>query len=409
MLTRYFPPDIGTSANLFFDLACSLKKNGHDVAVVTGYPWYNLSSVPLQFRKGIFKREVTFGVKVVRVRLPLFRSKKLALAAGHFLSPIALLLGGLRSPKSDVIYVYSPPLLMGLTGRLIAWRMKAIFVLGVQDLHPQAYIDQGILRNRILINIFRSIEKLMYRLSDSITVHSQGNLDYVLGVVPSKNKVVKVVSNWVNSDQVSPLPRFNSFSRELFLDDKFVVGYAGTIGISQGTECIIEAAFSLRGKSDIHFLVVGDGVEKEGLLRKVRDKDLTNISFIEMQPQEKYPNVVATFDLALVTLNPMVKTPVIPSKIISIMAAERPLIASLPEGDAAALVRLADCGLVIPPADSNELREAIVQLYENKKLRERFGRNGRNYVQANLTSDKAASILHEIFESTINDSSSSAE
>ena len=399
LLSRYFPPDIGTSANLFFDLASSLKRKGHEVTVVAGYPWYNLETIPKEFRKGFFKTDFNFGIKIIRVRMPIFRSVKINLAAGHVLAPLALLLGGLRCSNVEAIYVYSPPLLIGLAGRILAWKMKAILVLGVQDLHPQAYIDQGVLSNALLIRIFRSVEKWTYLFSDAITVHSEGNRQHVVGVVPSKLESVKVVPNWVDTTTVVPLPKRNSFSERLGLNEKFVVGYAGTIGLSQGVECIIDVAFALKEKKEIHFLLVGSGVEKTSIVKKSRGAGLDNITFLGMQPQEQYPYVVASFDVALVTLNSRVKTPVIPSKIISLMAAERPFVASLPEGDAADLVRLAGSGIVVPPDLPHKLLTAILRLYENPETRQLLGRSGRQYVEENLTAEDAAQSIQSIFTS----------
>ena len=351
----------------------------------------------MEYRTGFYRVDSRSGINVLRVRMPLFRSVKINLALGHLLAPLALLIGGLRCAKAEAIYAYSPPLLIGLAGRLIAWKMKAVFVLGVQDLHPQAYIDQGIIKNPFFIHVLRGLEKWIYRLSDAITVHSLGNREHVLSATSLKKEHVRIVPNWVDETKVFPLPRRNSFSTELDFGEKFVIGYAGTIGLSQGAECIIDAAFSLRKKEEIHFLLVGGGIEKALLVEKTQEAGLDNITFLDMQTQEKYPYVVATFDVALVTLNSMVKTPVIPSKIISIMAAERPFIASLPEGDAADLVRLANCGLVVPPDAPEKLETAILHLFENPTVRERFGRNGRRYVEENLTVDNATVTIKEIF------------
>ena len=398
LLSRYFPPDIGTAANLFFDLATALKRNGHEVTVVTGYPWYNLEEIPKDYRRGIFKRETYAGISVVRVRVPMFGSKKLNLALGHILSPLALLVGGVTLAKVDVIYCYSPPLLVAYVGRLLSWKMKATLVLGVQDLHPQAYIDQGVLKNPLLIKIFRFVEKIAYQLSDIVTVHSKGSRNHVVSIMPSRPECVEVVSNWVNITKVVPHPKKNIFSKQLNCEDKFIVGYAGTIGLSQGTECIIEAAIILKEHEEINFLIVGGGIEKQRIEKQAIESGVKNIVFLEMQTEENYPYVVGSFDIGLVTLNDMVKTPVIPSKIISIMAAQRPVIGSIPESDAANLVRTANCGIVVPPASPEKLAESILRMFYDPVSRKIYGKNGRKYVEDYLSSDIAVSQLEKIFE-----------
>jgi glycosyltransferase involved in cell wall biosynthesis len=314
------------------------------------------------------------------------------LATGYLLSPIMILFGAVTGGKADVIYAYSPPLLMAYVGWLVALMKGAIFVLGVQDLHPQAYIDQGILKNRLLIKILRHLEKLACRLADVVTVHSKGNQEHVLRIAGAKMHNVEVIPNWVNIENVIPLARFNRFSNDLDLRGKFVVGYAGTIGLSQGTECVIDAANILRERKDIHFLVVGDGIEKPSIVKRASKFRLENISFLKMQTEEDYPYVIASFDVGLVTLNSKVKTPVIPSKIISLMAAERPIIASLPEGDAADLIRTANSGIVVRPESPENLAESIVMLMGDRDISESFGKNGRRYVVDNLTVER--SVIH---------------
>ena len=82
------------------------------------------------------------------------------------------------------------------------------------------------------------------------------------------------------------------------------------------------------------------------------------------------------------------------------MAAGRPFVASLPEGDAADLVRVSNSGLVVPPESSNELKAALLHLYDHPDVRKRLGENGRRYVEDNLTADKAAATIQEICQIT---------
>ena len=182
------------------------------------------------------------------------------------------------------------------------------------------------------------------------------------------------------------------------MEKKFIVGYAGTIGLSQGTECIIDAAVILREYKAIHFLIVGGGTKKLTIEKKAIESGANNIFFLEMQTEENYPYVVGSFDIGLVTLNHMVKTPVIPSKMISIMAAERPVIGSLPESDAAELVRTANCGVVIPPTSPEKLAASILSLFDDPVARKTYGRNGRKYVEAHLSTDVAVDHLEMIFD-----------
>ena len=87
LLSRYFPPEIGTAANLFFELARGLSKNGNKVTVATNFPWYNLKSVPEKYRGKFYMRENMDGVEVIRLSFPVVGPKKAKLAIGHLTVP----------------------------------------------------------------------------------------------------------------------------------------------------------------------------------------------------------------------------------------------------------------------------------------------------------------------------------
>jgi len=402
LLSRYFPPEIGTAANLFFELARGLAKKGHDVTVVTGFPWYNLEKVHEKYERKLFMEETMEGVRVIRTRFPAFGPTKLKLALGHITAPLSGLFGGLRVKKPDIILVYSPPLFMALSAWALSLIKRCPFVMGVQDLHPQCYIDQGILKNRLAISVLRAIEKFCYKVSSAITVHSEGNKRYIESRGIDLKKIF-ILHNWLDTDEMKPLPRHNEFSKKHGLDGRFIVGYAGTLGMSQGLLSVIEAANLLKEKKDIEFFIVGDGIEKEKMIRRSGELGIRNIRFLEMQTKDIYPWVVASCDVGLVTLNKKVKTPVVPSKILSMMAAGRPVLASLPlEGDAPKLIAESGCGICIEAEAPEKLAESVLLLSKDRALCERYGKQGREYVAANLSLKKVLSDIEKLFADIIN-------
>lgn len=401
LLSRYFPPEIGTAANLFFELAKELASSGNRVTVVTSFPWYNLEEVPEKYRGKMFMRENMEGVEVVRVSFPLVGPQKIKLAVGHITAPLASFIGGLFVKRPDIIYVYSPPLFMGLAAWLLRFFKKTPFVFGVQDLHPQCYIDQGILKNKFAIFALRAIEKFCYRKADAITVHSKGNKDYIVGKGIEADKIA-VLPNWIDTDEIKPLPRHNDFSREHALDDKFIVGYAGTLGMSQGLLSVIDAADILKHREDIEFFIVGDGIEKKAMEQRKKEKGLNNVRFLGMQTKSVYPYVVASSDVGLVTLNKKVKTPVVPSKILSMMASSRAVLASMPlDGDAPKMIGDSGCGICIGPEDPAGLADKIVFLADNRDICEDHGKRGRAYVVEHFSLKKVAKDINKMFAGII--------
>lgn len=404
LLSRYFPPEIGTAANLFFEMAKGLAEKRHKVTVVTNFPWYNLETIPDRYRGKFFMKENIDGVEVVRLALPIIGTKKIKLAVGHLTVPFTSFFGGLLTKRTDVIFFYSPPLFMGIAGWLLKLFKRVPTVMGVQDLHPQCYIDQGVLRNKLVIYFLETLERFCYKRSTLITVHSNGNKEHIINKKRIEKNKVKILQNWIDTDNIQPLPRDNEFSGKHDLNRKFVVGYAGTLGMSQGLLSLIDTANLLKGRESIEFFIVGDGIEKQRMLDRVKEFGLKNVRFLEMQSKSVYPYVVASSDVSLVTLNSKVKTPVVPSKILSIMAMARPVLASLPmAGDASKLIEKAGCGICIGPEDPEKLAEKIMYLYENRDVCNNFGDQGRKYVVNNFSLKKAVNDIENMFDELILD------
>jgi glycosyltransferase involved in cell wall biosynthesis len=404
LLTVYFPPDTGSAAHLFYELGRALVKRGHEVTVLTSMPGYHALG-PLEKYKGKKRiREDMDGMEVVRVATPqLPRHLLVGRALWQFGGALAFFLSGLALPSHDVAIVYSPPLPLGLT----AWGLKKLrgipFILNVQDLFPQSIIDLGLLRNRWLIRLFEGMERFVYARADATTVHSEGNRQHVarkLGI--EKAEKVRVIPNWVDTRFIQPGPRINWFREEHSLGNAFIASFAGVLGYSQDLDIVLEAACILKDEnpqSDILFLIVGDGVERPRLEAKAQQMGLDNVRFLPMQPREKYPAVLHASDIGLVTLHAEVRTPVVPSKILSIMAAGRPVVAAMNlDGDGPRLIAEARCGLCVPPEDPRALAQAVLKLYHDPSLREELGRNGRRYAEEHLSLEACSGRYEELLQ-----------
>jgi len=407
LLTAYFPPDTGSAAHLFYELGRAFVERGHGVTVLTGMPGYHALG-PLEKYKGKKRiKEDMEGMEVVRVAMPqLPRHLMVGRALWQFGGAWALFLAGLGLPKADAAIVYSPPLPLGLT----AWGLKKLqglpFILNVQDLFPQSIIDLGLLRNRWLIRFFEEMERFVYRRANIITVHSEGNREHVMRKLDKgQAEKVKVIPNWVDVHFIQPGPRMNWFREAHGLGDAFVVSFAGVLGYSQDLDVVLDAARILKDggwSSEILFLIVGDGVERPRLEAKARQMGLNNVRFLPMQPREKYPAVLHASDIGLATLHAEVRTPVVPSKILSIMAAGRPVVAAMNlDGDGPRLIAEARCGLCVPPEDPRALAEAILQLYHDASLREELGRNGRRYVEKYLSLEACVERYEQLLRQVI--------
>ncbi|MDD3581628.1 MAG: glycosyltransferase family 4 protein [Desulfobacca sp.] len=397
LITPYFPPEVGSAAHLFYELGQALKGRGHEVLVLTGQPRYHVAEPRGTTRRRLLVREHFQGLRVWRVfNLEIPWNVPVLRGLDQFASAFLTLLAGLSLPAFDVALVYSPPLPLALAALGLGRLRRRPVVVNVQDLFPQSAVDLGVLRQPQLIRMFKKLESWVYGHADLLTVHSPGNRRYIINAGANPERVT-VLPNWIDTAAIRPGPRHNGLRAALGLNDQFVVAFAGIMGYSQDLETVLKSARLLKDQADIVFLMVGDGVEKPKLVEFVKINRLDKVIFLPMQPKAKYPEVLAASDLCLATLRPEVRTPVVPSKLLSIMAAGRPVLASLPlDGDAPRLINEAGCGVVIPPAEPNTMARAILDLYQDAERRGQMGRQARQYAEQHLSVAAVAGQLEGI-------------
>ncbi|MGH9801518.1 MAG: glycosyltransferase family 4 protein, partial [Blastocatellia bacterium] len=259
-------------------------------------------------------------------------------------------------------------------------------------------IDQ--LRSPLLIRTFKHLEKFIYRASTRVTVLSEGMKENLLrkGVPTEK---ITVIPNWANVEAIRPVERQNSFRAANGLNGDFVVMFAGNLGFIAMLDNVVETARLLQHDPSIQFLIVGEGNAKPGLVSRANELGLRNIRFLPTQPKEVLPEMLGAADLSLVTLNKQLGQLNVPSKTYSIMASGRPVLASVPlDSEIASLIKVADCGLGIPPEDPRSMAEAIRQLFAQPDRLREFGANGRRYVEEHLSRQRLTAryndLLHEV-------------
>ena len=385
MAQCYAPEDV-SAAVLITELATDLVKRGHRVTVVTGAPNYPHGRVFKGYRNWPYSVETLDGVRVIRTWSYISPSKKIFPRLFHYGTYSATALyGGLFAGCPDVIVSYSPPLPLGLSAWLLGRIFRVPWVLQLEDLYPDAAIAAGVMTNKKLINFFLGMEKFLYRHAQRISVISKNFRQSLLekGV---RNSKIKTIPVWADPEAVRPMQKQNTFRRKHELDNKFVVMYAGNIGLTSCLEDVLHAAEILQERTDIQFVIIGEGVKKESLEAEARDRQLTNVLFLPFQPREVFSEMLAAADLGLVTLNAGAALSSLPSKIFNVMASARPILAVTPPGsEIMQIVEEAGCGWNVPPQSPEKLADAIIQLKELESELIQMGQNGRACLEKNYS------------------------
>jgi colanic acid biosynthesis glycosyl transferase WcaI len=415
VLSLVFPPDGVSTAVILGELSADLKKAGHDVTVVTTVPHYNRDAgaearQPLARLWGpVLYRSEFQGARVLHVAMPRKSGsvlmRLLAWTQFHVLSLMAALA---LVRRVDVIVTPSPPLTVGVCAWLLGLCYRAPYVYVVQELYPDIAISLGALKNRSVISVLFALERFVYSRARFITAIAPRMRQRILDkrVPPDK---VRLIPNFVDAGQMTPLSKTNAFSRAHGLDQSFVVTYAGNMGPAQGLETVIDAAGLLSGESMLRFLLVGEGSLYETLAEMVRDRGLQNVLMLPHQPYAAVPEIYAASDLCVVPLVPHAGSDAVPSKIYRIMACARAVLACADsESDLAELVRVANCGTVVPPGSPEDLAHAIADAMRHRSRCAAMGEAGRTHVLAHYSRAAVSARYEALIRETLGESADPA-
>jgi colanic acid biosynthesis glycosyl transferase WcaI len=404
IIAKRFPPEYPATAVLGYELAEELARRGHQVTVAAGYPHHPYGRLFPGYRARLVSVEQPNGFRLVRGwhfinPNPSFLNRSLMMIS-HCAS---YLISSLKARRPDIVISFDGyPLLGPLTAALIARHYQAKLVSVIYDLYPDIAIEMGKLTSHNLIRLARHLELLIYRNSHRIVTLSEGFRRTLIRERNVDARKVAVIPVWLDAQDVRPLPRENAWRAQMNIPkEKFVVLYAGTIGLVAGAEVIIQAARQLAHEPNILFLLVGDGYGKEQVQLQSQDLGLRNVKFLPFQERAVLSEVQATADVSVVTLAPGRGRTSVPSKVLSYMAAARPIVAAVDDKcDTAELIRQAHCGLVVPPGRGPDLANGLLQYRRDAEQRSKAGEQGRNFYlkhfEKNVVIQKYHNLLMEL-------------
>lgn len=410
VVSLYYEPDQCQSNGPIIRALCDdWAAAGHEVTILTSFPHYNRDSVWPEYRRRLFQSDRVGQVRVIRSYIYVPRKRSNWGRIFNYLSfNISSTLAGIFTGRQDVIFVMSPPLTIGLTAFLLGLIKRIPYCYNLQDIWPEVAVRLGMLRGARLISLFERLEKFIYRRSRKIFAISEEFKQNLCGKGVAAEKI-EVIPNFVDTNFIRPLPKANLFSQAHELTDKYVVLYAGNVGLSQGLEVILEAADHLRGRSEMVFLIVGQGACRNHLVAEAERRGLGNVKFLPLQPEADVPLIYASCDVALIPLRRGVTENSVPCKTYSIMAAGRPYIASVDRGSNVwKLTEAARCGVSVEPENGRALAGAVLRLQSDSETAQAMGRKGRDYVERHFARETVTNRYRVALESLVEQRSSPA-
>ena len=380
-------------------MAVHLNDLGHEVTILTAIPNYTRGKI-FKGYTGFFKRETINNVKIIRSAIyPSNSTRLIPRIVSYFSFVISSFIAGLRFiPRCDIIITESPPLFIGITGYILTRFFKSKWIFNVSDLWLDAAVDLGAISKGVSFRLLKKFEAFCYNKSWLVTGQSKEivhNIDRQFPDIKTYR-----LSNGVDIDRFHPKNRSNILKKWLN-GKKIAIVYAGLHGIAQGLDQVIELGTRLeKNNYDIQIILIGDGPEKEQLIKLAKSKGLSNITFVKSQNRERMPSIWASADIALITLKKHIPGSV-PSKLYEAMSSSVP-IALIAEGEAADIVKNSNCGKVVKPGDIDALEDVIDLLYNNYKIRNKYGHNGRISVSNDFNRYSLLKNFSNYLESNVN-------
>lgn len=272
--------------------------------------------------------------------------------------------------KYEVVYVTNPPI-----SYLASLFVNNPFSIIVFDTYPDALRNIGIKEGHWLYKIWSRWNRNIFKKAKKIYTLSEGMAEQLTHYVERKN--IKVVPLWPASESFKPIEKNNNpFVLEHNLQEKFIVMYSGNMGFTHSVETIIEVANLLKNNNTIHFLLIGDGMKKNELIKLVEKYKLNNCTFLDWQPTEMLPYSLASADIGVVTLNEETALTSVPSKTFNLMAVGAPLLCIAPDNsEIAKIIGKYNNGVVYSAKDLDNIVVFINNLVNDSELKQKMTEN----------------------------------
>jgi colanic acid biosynthesis glycosyl transferase WcaI len=387
-----------------------LAARGHRVTVCTAVPYYPQWRVAAEYRGRGFVSEERAGVAIRRC--PIYVPRRVTpmrriLHEASFI--VAAFVRSVFSRRPDLLMVVSPPLGLAVLAVILSRLWRVPYVFHVADLQPDTALDLGMVRRGWVARGLYAVERFAYRHAALVSSLTEAMRARILAKGVDTEKVV-LFSDWADPHlfALASPSHDPEIRREFALGDGFLVLHIGNMGVKQGLDVVVDAAERTRAVAGTMYVLVGDGAVRPMLEAKARAFGLSNLRIIPLLPRDRFIRLLAAVDVCLVTQQRAVADVVFPSKVLTLLAAAKPVVASVSSGgEVSRVIAASNAGQVIPPQDPDALVTAVEQLRIDRARRERQGNAGREYARRQWERGTTLTYLGETLEALLTGASTS--
>ncbi len=402
VLCPHFSPDMAPTGVVMTRIVHEMAALGHELHVVTSLPWYREHAIESGWGGRLWRVEKTQWGSITRVHPFPGKTKQnlLRRAFGFVLFSAvvglrSIVAGGLPRRVHGVLSM-SPPLTLGLTGWVTKLFRGGMLVFNIQDIFPDAAAQTGAITNKQILRAARWLERVSYERSDAVVLLSEDLKQNVAAKLSGKfHNRLHVIPNFVDTSAIVPGDRMTNYRRELGIDDRVIVMYAGNVGFSQSLELVLAAAKSL---PSIAFVINGDGAARKSLQDRAKNENIDNVHFADYQPIERLSEVLASGDIHVVPLKTGLASVSVPSKMYSILSAGRPVLAAIDSNtEIPRTLAESGAGIAVAPDNEADFISALQILISDGVKRDEMGALGRTWVEHHASAGAVAKRYEAIY------------
>ena len=399
IFNEYYPPDTSATAKMAALVAEALAQR-HQVTVVAGRPSYDPDEF---FRYALLRREMRNNVMVERVGSTAYPRHQMKRRVSNYLSYLALAVPRSIAIRPDVILAMTDPPVAGIAGAFVAQMAGRPFVYNIRDLYPDMAVGGDILRPCKWVERWEKLHRRAMRQATYVIVLGDDMRARILskGIRPERVVVVRDGTSIPTSQPDIEDPTVRKSVDEIRCGFAFVVVHAGNLGFYGAWDTLLKAAEILSNEDKTTgFVFIGDGANRKSL--EASAANMPNVRFLPFRPVEQLPHVMMAGDIHIVTVKRGLEGVVVPSKLYSILAAGRPVLAvAAKESDAARIVSDEGCGIAADPDDPAAVAAAIRELRSDPA---RLVEMGRRAQESAVRYARVGELQHliEIMEDTCN-------
>jgi hypothetical protein len=311
------------------------------------------------------------GVRVIRVWSYITANEGFTRRSLDYMSfMVSVTIASLYIKKVDVVIGTSPQFFTVCAAYVVGLLKRVPWVFELRDIWPESIKAVGSMSDGFLYRSLEKLELFLYKKAFCIIALTQSfKKELVSRGIPVEK--IDVITNGVDLSLFKPRSKNETLLKKLGLENQFIAGYIGTIGMAHGLETLLEAAEILQSTpraENIHFLILGDGARKNTLKQLTAQRQLKNITFVDTVSKSEVGDYWSLLDVSIIHLkkDPLFEK-VIPSKLFECMAMGVPVIHGV-LGESAEIVSRLGVGKTIAPDNPQVMAQEILHLAMNNQL-----------------------------------------